>query len=233
MAKFFTLALLVGGASAQLMGHDQVHKATAGKAVMMLCRKSKHQQITPMWDKLMLYWNKGKDLKYSRVIEVDCSVKGSEPFCARYCKAENMFDYPKFRGGKDIESLEDVGGEHPDYDKFRKYMKDNFKPRCTPTQLDQCDETQKKEIQGYKNMDLAELRKLIDEKEKVIEQLQKKVQEDMKPFEVAHESVVKRHEEAQQKTVDTIAKIRKSGLDTMISCAALHGPDPDKKKNEL
>ena len=170
--------------------------------------------MKPDWDKLMEEFNGSAT---QLVAEVDCTSDGGKPLC----DANGVRGYPTLKWG-DPASLEDYQGAR-DYDSMETFAKENLKPICSPTNLDLCDDEEKKEIQKFLDMSDEDLAKGIQEKEAELE----KVESDFKAF---IEKLQKEYKEASDKKEEDIAAVKASGLAMMKKVQASKKTDT---KDEL
>ena len=89
------------------------------------------------------------------IAEVDCTTDEGKPLC----DANGVRGYPTLKWG-DPAGLDDYSGGR-DYDALKAFADENLKPVCSPSNIDLCDATQKKEIEGFLKKGEAELEKMI------------------------------------------------------------------------
>jgi hypothetical protein len=168
--------------------------------------------MKPDWDKLMEEF-KGSDTQL--VADVDCTSDGGKPLC----EANGVRGYPTLKWG-DPASLEDYSGGRT-FDALQTFAKDNLKPICSPTNLDLCEEAEKKELQKYMDMADADLEGFIKEKEAELE----KAEAD---FKEVVESLQQQYQDATKAKEDKIAAVKESGLSLMKKVQASKKSDGGK-----
>lgn len=115
--------------------------------------------MAPDWEKLSADFESDE---YGYIAEVDCTTEGKP-----LCDSQGVKGFPTLKYG-DPANLEDYKGGRS-YDDLSKFAKENLKPVCSPSNLDLCDDTRKKQIEGYMKLPKEELSKLIEEAEKELE----------------------------------------------------------------
>jgi hypothetical protein len=168
--------------------------------------------MKPDWDKLMEEF-KGSDTQL--VAEVDCTSDGGKPLC----EFNGVRGYPTLKWG-DPSSLEDYSGGRT-LDALQTFAKNNLKPICSPSNLDLCDEDQKKELQKYIDMSDADLESSIKEKEAELE----KAEAD---FKEVVESLQQQYQDATKAKEDKIAAVKDSGLSMMKKVQASKAKESGK-----
>merc|ERR1711988_1548664 len=96
----------------------------------------------------------------------DCTSEGKP-----LCEANGVQGFPSIKWG-DPSGLEDYQGGR-DYEALKKFAKENLKPKCSPSNIDLCDDEKKKQIQELQAMDPAELAKQITEKSDALTKAEK------------------------------------------------------------
>merc|ERR1711879_1105505 len=99
-----------------------------------------------------------KDHASILIADVDCTTEGKD-----LCETVGVQGYPTIKYG-DPNNLEDYEGGR-DLKSLQQFAKDNLGPRCGPANLDLCDAENKKKIDGFMTMPIADLKKAISEKE--------------------------------------------------------------------
>lgn len=155
--------------------------------------------MKPDWDKLM---EEMKDSESGLVADVDCTSDGGKPLC----DANGVRGYPTLKWG-DPAGLDDYQGGR-DYDTLLKFAQENLKPICSPSNLDLCDDDQKKEIEKYMALSDEELTKSIAEKEAELE----KAESD---FKALVEELQQKYQDATKEKEDKIEAVKASGLGIM------------------
>jgi len=158
--------------------------------------------MKPDWDKLMKNWNKGDRAKTSLIADVDCTTDGGKALCEQ----AGVRGYPTIKWG-DAANLEDYEGGRS-YDDLKKFAKQNLKPRCSPANLDLCDDAKKKEIADIQALPADELTAKIDAKKKEIKDAEEHFEKSVKELQATYEKLQKDKEEA-------IKAVKESGLGLM------------------
>jgi hypothetical protein len=158
--------------------------------------------MKPDWDKLMKNWNKGDRAKTSLIADVDCTTDGGKALCEQ----AGVRGYPTIKWG-DAANLEDYEGGRS-YDDLKKFAKQNLKPRCSPANLDLCDDAKKKEIADIQALPADELTAKIDAKKKEIKDAEEHFEKSVKELQATYEKLQKDKDEA-------IKAVKESGLGLM------------------
>jgi hypothetical protein len=159
--------------------------------------------MKPDWDKLMAEY-KGSDSIL--IADVDCTTTGKD-----LCETIGVQGFPTIKYG-DPNDLEDYEGGRS-FKELAKFAKDNLGPRCSPGNLDLCDEAKKKQIAGFVAMDETELKTSITEKSKELKQIDTDVEEFLKDLQSQYEKSQKEADEKKKALKD-------GGLGLMKSVAA-------------
>jgi len=197
------LALMALPASAIELTPANYDEVTAGKVVMLKmfapwcghCKKMK-----PDWDKLMEEY---KDSETQLIADVDCTAEGKE-----ICDTNGVRGFPSIKYG-DPSDLQDYEGSR-DYDKLKKFIDNDLKPTCSPTNLDLCDDDKKKEIDTLMALDDAALEAKISEEEKKIEEAEV-------AFKAGVEELQAQYQKLMQEKEDTEAAVKEAGLGLLKS----------------
>jgi len=104
------------------------------------------------WEKLADEWASSE---VGIVAEVDCTIDTNAPICG------GVQGYPTIKYG-DPSSLEDYQGGR-DYDALSAFAKENLKPVCAPSALENCTPEEKEEIEKFDKLSAEELEKAIAE----------------------------------------------------------------------
>jgi len=158
--------------------------------------------MKPDWDKLMKNWNKGDRAKTSLIADVDCTTDGGKALCEQ----AGVRGYPTIKWG-DAANLEDYEGGRS-YDDLKKFAKQILKPRCSPANLDLCDDAKKKDIADIQALPADELTAKIDAKKKEIKDAEEHFEKSVKELQATYEKLQKDKEEA-------IKAVKESGLGLM------------------
>jgi hypothetical protein len=158
--------------------------------------------MKPDWDKLMKNWNKGDRAKTSLIADVDCTSDGGKALCEQV----GVRGYPSIKWG-DAANLEDYQGGRT-YDDLKKFAKENLKPRCSPANMDLCDEDKKKDIADIQALPADELSAKIDAKKKEIKDAEELFEKSVKELQAKYEKLQKDKESA-------ISAVKDSGLGLM------------------
>jgi len=203
--KFSTaaLALMALPASAIELTPTNFDEVTAGKVVFLKmfapwcghCKKMK-----PDWDKLM---DEYKDSETQLIADVDCTADGKP-----ICDANGVRGFPTLKYG-DPSDLQDYEGSR-DYERLKKFIDNDLKPTCSPTNLDLCDDDKKKEIETLMALDDAALEAKISDEEKKIEEAEK-------VFKAGVEELQAKYQKLMEEKEETEAAVKASGLGLMKS----------------
>jgi len=158
--------------------------------------------MKPAWDELM---EKFKDSKTALVADVDCTVHQD------LCSKHGVQGYPTIKYG-DPNNMEDYQGGRS-LDDLEKFATENLGPSCGPSNLDLCDDAQKKEIESALALDAAALDAKITEGEKKLSDAEDTFKSEVEKLQAKYESLVKEKDE-------TIASVKKGGLGMLKSVKA-------------
>eukprot|EP00421_Protoceratium_reticulatum_P021426 CAMPEP_0168380496 /NCGR_PEP_ID=MMETSP0228-20121227/12392_1 /TAXON_ID=133427 /ORGANISM="Protoceratium reticulatum, Strain CCCM 535 (=CCMP 1889)" /LENGTH=168 /DNA_ID=CAMNT_0008393567 /DNA_START=78 /DNA_END=584 /DNA_ORIENTATION=- len=168
--------------------------------------------MKPDWDKLMEAF---KDSKTVVVADVECSAEGKS-----MCSEVGVKGYPTIKYGNPDDLQDYKGGRSfADLKKFAEEMK----PMCGPTNLDACDDTQKKQIEEWKKIPPEVREAMVAEKEEKIKTLEADGQKFI-------ESLNKKWKEYNDKKEKAIEEIKASGLGLLKS---VHLYEKKMQKAEL
>merc|ERR1712166_448831 len=110
-----------------------------------------------------------------------------------------------------------------DFDALKKFADENLGPSCGPSNLDLCDDDQKKTIEKYLALSADDLDAAIKEAEKGLADAEESFKNDVEQLQKAYEGLMKTKD-------DAIAAIKAGGLGMMKSVKAAAGGE---KKEEL
>jgi len=160
--KLYLTPLLFTLASAAVpsLTPENWDELTAGKAVFIKffapwCGHCK--AMAADWEKLADEWA-GSDAGI--IAEVDCTIDTNGPICG------GVQGYPTIKYG-DPNSLEDYQGAR-EYDELAKFAKENLKPICSPTALENCTDEEKTELAKFDKLSADELTTAIAEVDEAI-----------------------------------------------------------------
>jgi len=150
LSQVTLLSLCATMASAIELTPDNWDAKTADKTILVKffapwCEHS--QRIQPDWDKLM---KKTNNSSTKLVADVDCTADGKE-----ICQANGVRESPAIKYGDPFD-LQTYEGER-DYDSLKKFVKENLKPLCSPTNIKFCDDDKKKQIKTFMSMTMEDL----------------------------------------------------------------------------
>jgi len=203
------LSLFAASAGAIELTPDNWDAETAGKVVFVKmfapwcghCKKMK-----PDWDKLMEETNGSAT---QLVADVDCTAAGKS-----ICEDNGVQGFPTIKYG-DPSDLQDYNGGR-DFDSLSKFVKEELKPMCSPTNIDLCDDEKKAAIEKIQAMSDADLESKITEEQKKIEDAEKKFTEGVEELQATYEKLMKEKE-------DTQAAVKAAGLGLLKSVKAARG----------
>jgi len=185
--------------------------------------------MKPDWDTLS---DEFKSSKTAVVADVDCTAGGKS-----LCEKFNVQGYPSIKWGEPTDLKEYEGGR--DLDTLRKFATENLGPTCGPTNLDLCDETDKKFLAKFMKWDIDELDISIEEKDGKIKSMEGKAKKVIDGLESQVQSLQGKIEKENKKKDDGIAKEKKSSsYKYMQAVKASRSPkqdadhDPDLDEDE-
>jgi len=197
------LALMAFPAAAIELTPDNYDEVTAGKVVFIKmfapwcghCKKMK-----PDWDKLMEEY---KDSETQLIADADCTADGKS-----ICDSNGVKGFPTLKYG-DPNDLQDYQGARS-YDALKKFVDEELKPTCSPTNLDLCDDDKKKEIDDLMALDDADLEAKISAEEK-------KIADAEGVFKAGVEELQEKYQKLMAEKEETEAMVKASGLGLMKS----------------
>jgi len=130
--------------------------------------------MKPAWDKLM---DSFKDSKTAVVGDVDCTKPDNEALCEK----QKVEGYPTIKWGK-IGALKDYDGER-EFSDLLNFAKKNLGPVCGPTDLKECDETQRKQLEEAMKLKDPELQAKIKVQDDEVDKLEKEFEAKLKEIE--------------------------------------------------
>jgi len=197
------LALMALPAAAVELTESNFDELTSGKVVFIKmfapwcghCKKMK-----PDWDKLMEEY---KDSETQLIADADCTADGKP-----ICDSNGVKGFPTLKYG-DPSDLQDYQGARS-YDALKKFIDEELKPVCSPSNLDLCDDDKKKEIETLMALDDAALGEKIAAEEKKIEEAES-------VFKAGVEKLQETYQKLMQEKEDTEAAVKAAGLGLMKS----------------
>mmetsp|Transcript_37125 Transcript_37125/g.41494 ORF Transcript_37125/g.41494 Transcript_37125/m.41494 type:complete len:220 (+) Transcript_37125:81-740(+) len=201
--KFSLAAIAFMGisASALELTPENFDSETAGKVVLLKmfapwcghCKKMK-----PDWDKLM---DEYKGSKTQLIADVDCTTEGKP-----ICDSNGVKGFPSIKHG-DPNDLQDYNGART-YEGLKKFIDEELKPTCSPSNIELCDDEKKKEIADLMALDDAAL----DEK---IATETKKLDDAESTFKAAVDELQATYQKLMTDKEETEAAVKASGLGLM------------------
>merc|ERR1711988_1537396 len=91
------------------------------------------------------------------VANVDCTAGGKE-----LCEQQDVQGFPSLKWG-DVSALEDYQGGR-DFEALEKFADESLKPRCSPANIDLCDEEKRARIEELQQMSATDLDAAIEAK---------------------------------------------------------------------
>ena len=136
--------------------------------------------MKPAWDQL------GDEFAGSKTViiaDVDCTVE--KDLCSKY----GVRGYPtikSFTGNPDGDAYE--GGR--DYAALKKFADESLGPSCSNDNIDLCDDDQKATLEKYNKMSAAERKKIVDDTDKEIADLEENFKADVKKLQSKYEELM-------------------------------------------
>jgi len=155
------------------------------------------------------------DSKTGLVADVDCTTSGKS-----LCEKVGVRGYPTIKYG-DPNNLEDYEGGRT-LEALQDFAKENLKPKCSPINLDLCDDATKSQIEGFMAMDEAALRAAVKTKHDEQEEIEGDFKTDVEALQAKYAQLQKDKDEG-------IANVKKTGLGLMQAVMA----HKQKEKAEL
>merc|ERR1711865_909560 len=157
------------------------------------------RKMAPDWNTLM---EEFKDSETQLIADVDCTAEGKP-----ICDANGVTGFPTLKYG-DPYDLQDYKKDR-DLDSLRRFIQEDLKPVCSPSNLDLCDDDKKKEIEALFALDHAALEEKIATESKKLDEAEELKANYVKLMTEKEESV------------------KASGLRLMKSVAAANNDDDD------
>jgi len=148
--------------------------------------------MKPAWDQL---GDEFANSKTAIIADVDCTVEQS--LCSKY----GVRGYPTiktFTGNPDGDAYE--GGR--DFDALKKFADESLGPSCSNDNIDLCDDDQKATLEKYNKMSAAERKKIVDDTDKEIADLEENFKADVKKLQSKYEELMA-EKDATVKAVNT------------------------------
>ena len=148
--------------------------------------------MKPAWDQLSDEFSGSKTVI---IADVDCTVEQS--LCSKY----GVRGYPtikSFTGNPDGDAYE--GGR--DYAALKKFADESLGPSCSNDNIDLCDDDQKATLEKYNKMSAAERKKIVDDTDKEIADLEENFKADVKKLQSKYEELMA-EKDATVKAVNT------------------------------
>ena len=136
--------------------------------------------MKPDWDSL---GDTYADSKTVLIGDVDCTVE--KDLCSKY----GVRGYPTiktFTGNPDGDAYE--GGR--DFDALKKFADESLGPSCSNDNIDLCDDDQKATLEKYNKMSAAERKKIVDDTDKEIADLEENFKADVKKLQSKYEELM-------------------------------------------
>lgn len=213
------LAFLGATASALELTPETFDEATAGKVVFLKmfapwcghCKKMK-----PDWDKLM---DEFKDSETQLIADVDCTAAGKP-----ICDSAGVKGFPTLKYG-DPSDLQDYQ-KGRDYDSLKKFITEELKPVCSPSNLDLCDDEKKKEIEALFALDDATLEEKISTESKKLDDAESKFKSQVEELQSLYQKYMEEKEQTEE-------DVKSSGLGLMKAVKAAKAKAAAAGKEEL
>mmetsp|Transcript_23479 Transcript_23479/g.51391 ORF Transcript_23479/g.51391 Transcript_23479/m.51391 type:complete len:221 (+) Transcript_23479:81-743(+) len=197
------VTLLVAPAAAIELTEANYDEFTAGKVVFikMFAPWCGHcKKMAPDWNKLMAEY---KDSATQLIADADCTAEGKP-----ICDANGVKGFPTLKHG-DPSDLQDYKGART-YDALKKFIDEELKPVCSPSNLDLCDDTKKSEINALFALNDAELATKIAAEEAKIAAADEKFKSGVEELQATYQKLMAEKE-------DTEAAVKAAGLGLMKS----------------
>ena len=136
--------------------------------------------MKPAWDQLSDEFSGSKTVI---IADVDCTVEQS--LCSKY----GVRGYPtikSFTGNPHGNAYE--GGR--DYAALKKFADESLGPSCSNDNIDLCDDDQKATLEKYNKMSAAERKKIVDDTDKEIADLEENFKADVKKLQSKYEELM-------------------------------------------
>jgi protein disulfide-isomerase-like protein len=206
--KFFLSLMFASAASASVLQLDQknYNELTAGKTVFLKffapwCGHCK--TMAEPWAQLA---GEYADSASALIAEVDCTAEGKS-----LCDEQGVRGFPTIKYG-DPSALEDYSGGR-DYASLAAFAGENLQARCSPSNLELCDDEMKAKINTLMALPAEELAATISEEEKKLEDAEESFKTEVQKLQDKYQSLMEEKDAA-------IAAVKAAGLSLMKSVAA-------------
>jgi len=159
--------------------------------------------MKPDWDKLMTEYKNHANIV---IADVDCTASGKG-----LCEEIGVRGYPSIKFG-DPNNLEDYKGGR-DLTAMQSFAKESLGPTCSPSNLDLCDDDNKKQINKFMAMSASDLDAAIQGKDDEMKAAEKELEDLLKSLQAQYEGATKNKDS--KKT-----EIKESGMGLMKSVLA-------------
>lgn len=176
--------------------------------------------MKPDWDTLV---DEFKNSKTALIADVDCTAGGQS-----LCEKHKVQGYPTIKWGEPTDLKDYEGGR--DLESLRTFATENLGPTCGPSNLDLCDEADRKLLAKFMKWDVDELDMSIEEKDEKIKSMEAKAKKVIDGLESQVKGLQGKVEKENKKKDEGIAKEKKSsGYNYMKAVKASRTPkeDPD------
>ncbi|CAB9521343.1 Protein disulfide isomerase [Seminavis robusta] len=114
--------------------------------------------------------------------EVDCTDDNARELCA----SEDVTGFPTLKWGS-VFDLQEYGGPR-DFENLKKFADKNLKPQCSPTHMQLCDKTTRREIRRLQKLSVTALDKEMDDKLEEVNKLERDFQTAVADLETQYET---------------------------------------------
>jgi len=160
-----------------------------------------------LWDQLASEFS-GAEHK-TVIADVDCTLSENEKWCHDDHGVEG---YPTLKYGKSIDKLEVYKGKR-DPEELRKFVKSQLGPECNPAHLAQCSAADRKMVEEYLSLPLADL-------ETEIEYALREMEIVESDFKAKVDEMQKEYTELESKKRTDLAEIADTGVGMMKTVSA-------------
>mmetsp|Transcript_1833 Transcript_1833/g.1887 ORF Transcript_1833/g.1887 Transcript_1833/m.1887 type:complete len:178 (-) Transcript_1833:320-853(-) len=158
--------------------------------------------MKPDWDKLAEDYADSSD---TIIVDVDCTQDASKDLCSKY----GVRGYPTIKYfTASTDPLGDKYEKGRTYDDMKAFAEENLGASCGPSNMDLCSEEKRAEIQGFLDMDEADLQTQVDEKTAAIDGAETTFKDAVSALQKSYEELMAAKDETVKKASENLGIMR-------------------------
>ena len=184
VVSLFILLLFICEANGVQLTNENFEAETAGKAAFILfylTDSKPNVTIRSSWDELSKYFLDSPDIVIG---QVDCT-RDDDGKRDKLCDYLGIVLYPNMRYGNPWEFKEYKDGR--DFESLKGFVLEHVKLRCSPSNMELCNEGERERIEQYLNMDLEGIDLTIGLEMTKLEETEKEFQATLNDINVRHQ----------------------------------------------